>query len=65
VVFQIKGNEKVLFESEPRDRKDPAVSIRVSLKGIKDLQLISLPGTKEAADNYVVWGEPRLVKKAQ
>lgn len=65
VVFQVKGNEKILFESEPRNRNDPAVQIRVPLRGIKELQIIAFPETKDAADNFVVWGEPRLIKKAQ
>ena len=64
VVFQVKGNEKALFESGPRTRKDPAIDIRVPLKGIKEIQIIAFPDTKDTADNYVVWGEPRFVKKA-
>jgi hypothetical protein len=63
VVFQVKGNDKVLFESGPRTKDDPAVDIRVPLKGIKEIQIVAFPDTKDAADNYVVWGGPRLIKK--
>jgi hypothetical protein len=62
VVFQVKGNDKVLFESAPFRRADPAVTIRVPLKGVKEIKLIAFPDTKDSADNYVVWGEPRFVK---
>lgn len=62
-VFQVRGNGKVLFESVPRTKNDPAVDIRVPLKGIKEIQIVAFPDTKDTADNYVVWGEPKLVKK--
>lgn len=64
VVLRVEGNDKVLFESDPLTRTDPAVHIRVPLKGIKDLRLVAFPDTTDAADNYVVWGDPRFIKKS-
>lgn len=64
VVFQVKGNGKVLFESGPRTKTDPALGIRVPLKGIKEIQLVTFPETKDSPDNFIVWGEPRLLKKS-
>ncbi len=63
VIFQVKGDDKVLFDSGPLTRDDPARNISVSLQGVKEIQLITFSGTKDHPYNYPVWGEPRLVKK--
>jgi hypothetical protein len=62
-VFQVKADDRLLYDSGPVLRKDPARNISVPLLGVKEIYLITFPATKESAHNFAVWGEPRLIKK--
>jgi hypothetical protein len=63
VILQVKGDGKLLYDSGPLERNDPARTVSVPLAGVKEIQLISFPARKASPDNFVVWGEPRYVKK--
>ena len=65
VVFQVKGDDKIIFDSGPIKGSDLAKEVSVSVVGIKELKLITSAGsyvTSVLDGNYAVWGEPRLVK---
>lgn len=65
VVFEIKGDGKTLATTEPLSGTDAAQPIEVALAGITNLELKATPGAEDASANYAIWGQPRLVKKAE
>jgi hypothetical protein len=59
-VFEVWGDGRRLFRSDPVGRGSPAVPLEVGVRGVRDLVLKSLPGEDGPANDHADWLDARV-----
>lgn len=60
VIFRLKGDDKVIYDSGLLTEKSEPKDIKVSLKGIKRLTMEVDPATNGNKNDHAVWGDPTI-----